>query len=418
MVAFEQRDAGPTPDGGTLDRPWPEARHDLVLQRRTRTPLPLEAAPRVQPGNYLSVYAARAGTTACGRDRATGGGAVPTIQRDLVVVGASAGGVEALRDLLGRLPADLPAAVLVVLHMPSGSHSSLPAILDRVCALPVRPARHGDPLERGTVTVCVPGVHLMVGDDRTVLSRGPRENGHRPAVDVLFRSAARAAGPRVVGVVLSGALDDGTAGIIAVRARGGVGVVQDPDDAMYASMPLHAAEVGGAEHVVPVAGMPELLVRLLTEEVEVADVVPLSDLIETETAMAGLDGDAYDAPDRPGTPSGLGCPTCHGSLFTITEGGMERYRCRVGHAWSPEALADEQSQALEGALWMALRGLEERAALSLQMGRRAEERGHGHSAERFLRRAGEARDAAGLLRELLHRGELSGATLPDEAGEG
>jgi two-component system, chemotaxis family, protein-glutamate methylesterase/glutaminase len=342
---------------------------------------------------------------------------VRTIKRDLVVVGASAGGVEALRDLLRRLPAGLPAAVLVVLHLPSESRSSLPAILDRVCELPVRPARHGERLERGTVTVAVPDVHLMVVGDRILLSRGPRENGHRPAVDVLFRSAAHAAGPRVVGVVLSGALDDGTAGVIAVRSRGGVGVAQDPDDAMYASMPLHASEIGGAEYVVPVAAMPELLGRLLTEEVDVADVPPPSELMQTEAGMAQLDGEAYDTADRPGSASGFGCPTCHGALFTITEGGMERFRCRVGHAWSPEALAEEQSQALEGALWMALRGLEERAALSLQMGRRAEERGHGRTAQRFRARAGEARDAAGLLRELLHRGELSGSALQEEIGE-
>ena len=369
-------------------------------------------------GNYGSRHAPPGAPTVGGPGGATGGGDVPTTKRDLVVVGASAGGVEALRDLLRRLPADLPAAVLVVLHMPPGARSSLPAILDRVCRLPVRRARHGDRLERGTVTVCVPDVHLMVDGDRIALSRGPRENGHRPAVDVLFRSAAHAAGPRVVGVVLSGTLDDGTAGTIAIRTRGGVGVVQDPDDAMYASMPLHAREVGGAEHVAPVAELPALLGRLLTEEVDVAGTRPPSELMETETAMAGLAGEAYDDTDRPGTASGFGCPTCHGALFTVTEGGMERYRCRVGHAWSPDALSEEQSQALEGALWMALRGLEERAALSLHMGRGAEERGHRHSAQRFRQRHDEARDAAELLRGLLHRGELSGAALPSEVGQG
>jgi two-component system chemotaxis response regulator CheB len=139
--------------------------------------------------------------------------------------------------------------------------------------------------------------------------------------------------------------------------------------------------------------------------------------METETAMADLDGDAFDDEDRPGVPSGFGCPTCHGALFAITEGALERYRCRVGHAWSPEALAEEQSQALEGALWMALRGLEERAALSLQMGRRAQERGHRHSALRFQQRHDEAQDAAALLRRLLHRGELSAADQPDEISE-
>src|SRR3712207_401918 len=138
--------------------------------------------------------------------------------------------------------------------------------------------------------------------------------------------------------------------------------------------------------------------------------------METETAMAGLDGDTYDAPDRPGTPSGFGCPTCHGSLFTITEGGMERYRCRVGHAWSPEALAAEQSEALEGALWMALRGLEERAALSLRMGERAQQRGHSHTARAFRERHDEAQTAALLIRRLLQRSDLGGGAVPDEVG--
>ncbi|MGY1704655.1 chemotaxis protein CheB [Geodermatophilus sp. SYSU D00697] len=340
-----------------------------------------------------------------------------TTRRDLVVIGASAGGVEALRELLAGLPAGLPAAVLVVLHMPPSSRSALPEILDRVATLPVRAARQDAPLERGTVTVCVPDHHLMVVDGRVALTRGPRENGHRPAVDVLFRSTARTAGPRVVGVVLSGALDDGTAGMVSIRARGGVGVVQHPADAMYASMPQHALEVAGAEYAVPVAEMGALLGRLVTEEVEVDDVQPPTELMETETAMAELDGDAFEDAERPGVPSGFGCPSCHGALFSITEGAMERYRCRVGHAWSPEALAQEQSQALEGALWMALRGLEERAALSLHMGRRAAERGHSHSERRFRQRHDEAQDAAALLRGLLHRGELSASTLPDEISE-
>jgi len=336
-------------------------------------------------------------------------------RRDLVVVGASAGGVEALLTLLRGLPRELPAAVLVVLHMPSTARSALPEILGRACPLPVQQAIDGSPLVPGTVTVAVPDRHLLVSDHHILLSRGPRENSHRPAVDVLFRSAARAAGRRVVAVVLSGALDDGTAGMIAVRARGGVGVAQDPDDAMYSSMPRHAIESGGADHVVAADKLGALLGELLAEEVDLVNEPEPSGLMDAETAMANLDVEALNAEDRPGTPSGFGCPTCHGALFSITEGGMERFRCRVGHAWSPEALAAEQAQALEGALWMAVRGLEERAALSLRMGRRAESHGHVISAGTFRQRHDEAQQAAAVLRRLLLQGELNGEGLPEES---
>jgi len=159
----------------------------------------------------------------------------------------------------------------------------------------------------------------------------------------------------------------------------------------------------------------EIEEALLADEVDVAAVPPPSDLMDTETAMARLDAETMNEDDRPGTPSGFGCPTCHGALFSITEGGMERYRCRVGHAWSSEALAVEQSQALEGALWMALRGLEERATLSLRMGERAQQRGHGISAQAVRQRHDEALHAAGLLRRLLERGELNGEGLPGDA---
>ncbi|SFP21192.1 two-component system, chemotaxis family, response regulator CheB [Geodermatophilus dictyosporus] len=337
-------------------------------------------------------------------------------RRDLVVVGASAGGIEALRTLLGSLPPDFSAAVLVVLHIPATGRSALPEILARSTPLLVRRAVNGAPLEPGTVTVAVPDHHLMVVGDRLLLSRGPRENGHRPAVDVLFRTAARTAGPRVVAVVLSGALDDGTAGMIAVRERGGVGVAQDPEDAIYPSMPTHAIEVASVDHVAPAAKMGSLLEELVGEDVSV-DAPEASELMDVEAAMAEFDAAALNDDDRPGTPSGFGCPSCHGALFAITEGGMERFRCRVGHAWSPEALAAEQAEALEGALWMALRGLEERAALSLRMGERAQQRGHAHTASSFRQRHDEAQAAALLIRRLLQHGELDGGALPDEVTE-
>jgi two-component system chemotaxis response regulator CheB len=164
--------------------------------------------------------------------------------------------------------------------------------------------------------------------------------------------------------------------------------------------------------------MSALLCDLLAEEVQDVEEPQPSDLMDTETALASMDLDALTADDRPGTPSGFGCPSCHGALFAITEGGMERYRCRVGHAWSAEALAAEQSQVLESALWMALRGLEERAALSRRMGERAEQRGHVHSARAFRQRHDEAQQAAVVLRRLLQDGRLNGEDLPEDTEEG
>jgi len=323
--------------------------------------------------------------------------------RDLVVVGASAGGVEALRDFVAGLPADLPAAVLVVLHMPTGGRSALATVLGRPSTLPVRAAVEGAALVPGTVTVAVPDRHLLLAEgNRVTLSLGPRENGHRPSVDALFRSAAQVAGPRVVGVVLSGALDDGAAGMVAVRRRGGVGIVQDFDDALYDSMPRAARAAGDVEHVVPVKEMSALIGALLRVKDRGGRPSP-EPLLEMEAAMADLDAAAMHDRDRPGDPSGFGCPDCHGALFEITEGGLTRYRCRVGHAWSPHSLLAQQSIALEGALWMALRGLEEKASLIRDLGDRARDAGHDLSSTRFIDSAEETLQAAELVRRLIEQ---------------
>ena len=324
-----------------------------------------------------------------------------TNRRDLVVIGASAGGVEALRALVRGLPADFPAAVVVVLHVPATGTSVLPMILSRAGALPARQARVDDPLRPGEILVAPPDHHVVVYDGRLTLSHGPRENGHRPAVDVLFRTAARALGPRVVATILSGTLDDGTAGMVAVRSRGGVGVVQAPDDALHEAMPRNAIEGARPEHVLPVAEMPTLLEKLVHEPVDTSLAPEPSPLMAMEAAVADLDPGALTREDRPGDPSGLSCPECSGSLFRIVEGGLVRFRCRVGHAWSPESLAAQQSTALESALWMALRSLEERAALTRDMAERATHRGHRRTADGFVREQDEAAAAALLVRNLL-----------------
>jgi two-component system, chemotaxis family, protein-glutamate methylesterase/glutaminase len=322
-------------------------------------------------------------------------------RRDLVVVGASAGGVEALRALVASLPPDFPASVLIVLHVPARSPSALPAILSRATGLTVRQARDGDELAPGTVLVAPPDYHLIVYDGAVTLSHGPQENGHRPAIDVLFRSAARARGPKVVGVVLSGALDDGAAGMVSITQRGGGALIQDFDEALHDSMPRAAAAAVPDATVARVEHMTKCLEQLL--DGPVPETPGASALMEMETAMADLDPKAMHHERRPGRPSGFACPDCHGALFEINDGPLVRYRCRVGHAWSPESLVARQSVDLESALWMALRSLEEKAGLSRQLGARALERGHDLASDRFDEDAEEAVRAAELLRDLISR---------------
>ncbi|WP_051016189.1 chemotaxis protein CheB [Cellulomonas massiliensis] len=331
--------------------------------------------------------------------------------RDLVVVGASAGGVEALRQLCAHLPADLAAAVVVVLHIPASSRSALAAILDRAGPLPAAQAHEGDALTPGRILVAPPDRHVVVADGAVTLSRGPRENGHRPSVDVLFRSAARAAGPRVIGVVLSGTLDDGTAGLVAIRARGGVSVVQDPHEAPYAGMPLSALEGDSPDAVLPVAEIAQKLTSLVGTTA--AQAAPPSALMEVEVAMAVPEDQALSAGDRPGVPSGFACPDCHGVLFEIDEGHLRRYRCRVGHAWSARSLAAQQGAAVETALWTALRALEEKAALADRMAATARVRGHDFSVTTFVEQAREARESALAVRDLIDR---TAELVPDPSG--
>ena len=180
----------------------------------------------------------------------------------IIVIGASAGGVEAISQVVRELPADVPAAVCVVLHFPASGTSVLPSILARVGSLPAAHAVDGEPIQPGRIYVAPPDRHLIVRQERVELSIGPKENNHRPAVDVMFRTAARSHGPRVIGVVLSGTLDDGTVGLAAIRKQRGIAVVQDPEDALYPGMPRSALENVGGDHVLPVAGIGALLGRL------------------------------------------------------------------------------------------------------------------------------------------------------------
>jgi two-component system chemotaxis response regulator CheB len=317
--------------------------------------------------------------------------------RDLIAVGASAGGVEALRALAAGLPADLPAAVLVVLHMPRGAPSALPQILSRSGPLPAVTATDGEPLEPGRIYVGPADRHLMVIDGRIRLSHGPAENGHRPAVDPLFRSAARAVGNRVIAVVLSGSRDDGAAGAETVDAVGGLVVVQDPAEALHGSMPEAALSRVPSAHVKVAAGLGGLLAQLCSERLE-ASPPPTDPVLAGEVAVAAFGEPSTD--HLPSAPSGFGCPSCGGALFSLGNSAVPRLRCRIGHAWSPESLLDEQAVATEGALWLALRALEEKADLSRRM---AGSVAGQVSRRRFEQMAADAENAQALIRALLDR---------------
>jgi two-component system, chemotaxis family, protein-glutamate methylesterase/glutaminase len=330
---------------------------------------------------------------------------------DLIVVGASAGGVEALIELVAGLPPDLPAAVCVVLHVPAAGTSLLPQILSRAGRLPTAHARDGDLLRHGHVYVAPPDSHLVVEPARLRLVAGPRENGHRPSVDVLFRTAAQAYGSRVVGVVLSGTLDDGTAGLLAIKRRGGLAVVQQPADARYPGMPQSALEHVVVDYALPIVEVGATLARLVAEPVQERVGRPSKEL-DQEIRAAELDLARLNQADFPGDPSVFTCPECHGSLWELHDGELLRFRCRVGHAYTAESLLAGQSSALEAALWAALRALEEKASLSLRLAERATERGYGLAAERFEEQEHDARQRAAVIREALL---VNGETLPGPA---
>ncbi len=320
---------------------------------------------------------------------------------DIVVIGASAGGVEALSQLARRLPADFPGAIFVVLHVPAHSPSLLPRIIERNGKLPARHASDGEAIEPGRISIAPPDQHLLLEDGRARLIRGPRENGHRPAVDPLFRTAALAFGPRVVGVVLSGNLDDGTAGLAAIKQRGGVTVVQDPEAAPYPGMPRSAIESGAVDHILPLAGIAELLDRLAREPIGNPADPPMPVDMESEGRIAAFDLAAIEDEGRPGQPSGFSCPDCGGTLWELHDGELLRFRCRVGHAWTANGLVAEQTRGIETALWTALRALEERAALCRRVAERMSERGLETSAARFRQQAVDSHVQADVLRQAL-----------------
>jgi two-component system, chemotaxis family, protein-glutamate methylesterase/glutaminase len=283
--------------------------------------------------------------------------------RNIIVMGASAGGLSAFNRIIKRLPEQLNAAVFIVWHVSPYSTSILPEILNRAGKLKASHPADGESIEMGKIYIAPPDHHLLLELGRIRLTKGPKENRFRPAVDPLFRSAAYAYGRRVVGVVLSGALDDGTAGLWAVKDRGGIAVVQDPAEAEQSSMPTSALANVEVDHCVPVSEIPSLLVALTKQVVQEESRIPVSKQLEIETKIAlGADAAELDVKQL-GKLSEFTCPDCHGTLIELTNGNLQRFRCHTGHSFGSASLAAELTESVEQSLWTAIRAVEERVRL-------------------------------------------------------
>ena len=325
--------------------------------------------------------------------------------RDIIVIGASAGGLGALTRLFGGMPRECAPTVFVVVHIAPTAKSALPQLLDRIGWLPAFHPTDEEPIRPGHIHVAPPDHHLLVHRDRVLIRRGPRENRTRPAADPLFRSAAVAFGSRVVGIVLSGTLDDGTSGLRAIRRCGGIGIAQDPEEAEWSGMPRSAVERGEVDHVLPLDGMPALLVRLAAESASPSPPVPLD--IATEARIAEQEFTTMSDDTRAvGRPTTLSCPECGGGLSEIQDGPVLRFRCQVGHAYSPDSMEEAQTETMEKALWVALRTHEERVELFRRLAAHARERGQSQIAANWDQQMQEARQNAELLRSVLSKPEV------------
>jgi len=316
--------------------------------------------------------------------------------------------VQALSTLVAALPRDLPAAVFIVLHISATFPSLLPAILQRESKLQVTHAVDGEPIHYGRVYVAPPDQHLIIERGYVKLVHGPKENLHRPAIDALFRSAARWAGPGVIGVVLTGARDDGKVGMRAIKQRGGTTIVQDPFEALFPSMPMSVMQDIKVDYSLPLREIGPLLNELSRQTTEEEGDFPVPDEVEIESRIAQQNMEAAEliaSVERIGRISKLTCPDCHGALWEINDQEMLRYRCHVGHAYSAEALSEGQSEMLEVALWSAVRALEEQMMLAKRIVDRARKANHERAAAMFERRAREAEEHSSLLRQLLLSGE-------------
>ena len=321
--------------------------------------------------------------------------------RDILAIGTSAGGFEALRFLAREFSPDFPASVLVTIHLSNQFRSELDAILTRAGPLPASFAVDGEKLERGHIYIAPTERHLIVEQDHLRLGSGPRENNARPALDPLFRSAALCCAPRTVGAVLTGTLGDGAAGLQALKQAGGITLVQDPSDAAFAEMPTTALLRSHPDHVVGLAEMPALFERLVREPAGKA--VPVPSSLKYEVNVASGERGSMHEMDRIGQRSLFACPDCHGVMWEIHDGELVRFRCHVGHAYSAEIMSVALDENLKRAFGGALRALDERIALARKLEAEARKSGRTRIAESWGSKARDFEAEADIIRNSIRR---------------
>lgn len=322
----------------------------------------------------------------------------PALKRDIIAIGCSAGGVEALPRILIQLPAAVPAALLIVQHMGTTEPRYLADMLSRRASIKVEWAEQGAPIVAGHAYVAPPDFHLLVADGRILLSGGAREQHARPAIDKTFRSVAAAYDSRAIGVLLTGMLEDGVAGLGAIRDAGGAIVVQDPSTAAYPDMPRRAVAVLRPEHVVPLDSIGGLLVRLLDESTTAR---PVPRAVALEASFDREETVTPSAMDERGPHTSLACPDCGGPLWRTGDEHQRRYRCYLGHAVTAREVIDASDTAVESALWSAVRALHDRATALEQLANDARHIGNGHAADDFLRKAKETRTQSDLAHRFM-----------------
>jgi len=317
----------------------------------------------------------------------------------LIIIGASAGGLTAVANLLSQLKPGIPAVIGVVLHLPEKAESELfLARLKRSSVLPCHLAAHHLPVRNGHVYLAPAGYHMLLKEKETLLGNGPAEGRWRPSIDASFRSAAAAGNSHCIGIILTGMLDDGAIGMDAIRRCGGYTIVQDPDEADYPNMPLAVLNKMKVDRCLPLAGIPSAITEFIASNPAPK---PVPEDIRIENEMLEQVATEADRLRQLGEPSLFSCPDCGGGLWEIKSGTVTRYRCHIGHSYTEQDLLQGQQNDIESTLWVALRVMEEKRNLLQKIARTEKEQGLNALSEDHYRRAGEMHHHVDRLKELI-----------------